>query len=110
MDPTVGLAYHPGVVVRALDPDGAGEVDEVVERGLDGLGIGDEDSPARLDDVLVQPVLPLGSLNLLDVEEDGALAEVLLEEAQVAGRKPRASGVAEEDEDVAAFFDRGAFP
>src|SRR3954452_2857920 len=53
MDPAVGLPYHPGVVVRALDPEGAGEVDEVVEPGLDRLGVGDEDSAAGLDDVLV---------------------------------------------------------
>ncbi len=102
VEAAVGLADGAGVEVDALDPDGAEEVDEVVEAGLDGAGMGDEEAAAGPDDGVVEPALAVGGADLGDVEEDRRLAEVAEEELLVAAGEAGPAGVAKEEEDVAA--------
>src|SRR5436305_4787089 len=110
MHPAIRLADHPGVVVDPFHPNRPREGDEVVEPGLDGLGVRDEDAAPGLDHLRVEPVLALGRLHLVDVEEDRELSEVLLEQAQVALRKPALPGVEEKDQDVAPLVEIAADP
>jgi len=85
MRPSVRLARHARVIVGALVPERGCEGRKVVEAGLDGLGVDEEDAAAA-SDRLVEPRLTLPSRDLRGIEEGGLLAE-LLEEEPVARRR-----------------------
>lgn len=77
MQAAVGLAEDSSVEVRPLDPDSFGKINQVVQTGFDGFGVGEKDSHARPNDGFVEPILASRGLDLLDVEKNRSLPKVL---------------------------------